>query len=55
MHQSQMKTNINIVYQQRRATQNIIVNQKKQSSKTECIKMYPNNVLTNYPIYNSKL
>lgn len=31
MHQSQMKTNINIVHQQRRATQNIIVNQKEKT------------------------
>ena len=30
MHQSQMKTNINIVYQQRRTTQNITVNQKEK-------------------------
>ena len=32
MHQSQMKTNINIVYRQRRATQNITVNQKEKNN-----------------------
>lgn len=31
MHQSQIKTNINIVYRPHRATQNITVNQKEKA------------------------